>query len=74
MKTAGNTGVALQGFGQHCLNMFVAQKMKMKTFFVELWHVCDTKSCVRQFCGGTINEIHHCLTSGNKHAIKLMMQ
>ena len=35
MKTAGNTGVTLQGFGQYCLNVFVAQKMKMKTF---LWN------------------------------------
>ena len=34
MKTAGNTGVTQQGFGQYCVNMFVAWKMKMKPF---LW-------------------------------------
>ena len=28
MKTAGNTGVAQQGFGQYCLNVLAAQKMK----------------------------------------------
>ena len=55
MKTAGNTGVAQQGFGQYCLNVLVAYKMKMKPFFVELWHVCDTKSCVKKFGGGNIN-------------------
>ena len=51
---------------------------------MELWHVCDTKSCVKKFGGGNINEIYsgiisyadvntmpHCLTSDNKHAIKL---
>ena len=26
-----------------------------ETFFVELWHVCDTKSCVKKFGGGNIN-------------------
>ena len=57
----------------------------MKPFFVELWHVCDTKSCVKKFGGGKINEIGtisyadvntmpHCLTSDNKHAIKHTMQ
>ena len=29
-----------------------------ETFFVELWHVCDTKSCVKKFGGGKINEIY----------------
>ena len=62
-------------------------EMKMKLFFLELWHVCYTKSCVKKFGGGKINEIYsgtiscadvnmmpHCLTSENKHAIKLTMQ
>ena len=26
-----------------------------ETFFVELWHVCYTKHCVKKFCGGKIN-------------------
>ena len=45
MKTAGNTGVAQQRFGQYCLNVFVAKKMKMKPF---LWNygVFDTKKNV----------------------------
>ena len=81
MKTAGNTGVAQQGFGQYCVNVLLAQKMK-ETFFGELWHVCYTKSCVKKFGGGKINEIQsgtisraevnmmpHCLMSDNKHAI-----
>ena len=50
-----------------------------ETFFVELWHVCDTKSCVKKFGGGKINEIYsgtisyadvntmsHCLKSDNQ--------
>ena len=48
MKTAGNTGVTLQGVGQYFL-------------------------CVKCFCGGTTHEIHQCMTSRNKHAIKLTM-
>ena len=27
-----------------------------ENFFVELWHVCYTKSCVKKFGGGKINE------------------
>ena len=38
MKTAGNTGVALQGLAKYCLNVFVAYKWKWK-IFVDLWHV-----------------------------------
>ena len=50
-------------------------------------HIFTIKSCVKKFCGGKINEIYsrtiscadvnvmpHCLTSKNKHAIKLTMQ
>ena len=54
---------------------------------MELWHVCDTKSCVKKFGAGKINEIYsgtisfadvnvmpHCLTRKNKHVMKLTMQ
>ena len=87
MKTAGNTGVAQQGFGQYCVNMFCGLENENETFYVKLWHVCYTKSCVKKFGGDKINEIYsgtisfadvnmmpHCLTSENKHAIKLTMQ
>ena len=87
MKTAGNTGVAQQGFWPILCERVCGLENENETFFVELWHVCYTKSCVKKFCGGKINEIYsgtiscadvnmmpHCLTSENKHAIKLMMQ
>ena len=38
MKTAGNTGVALQGLAKYCLNVFVAYNWKWN-IFVDLWHV-----------------------------------
>ena len=54
---------------------------------MKIWHVCYTKRCVKKFYGGKINEIYsrtiscvdvnvmtHCLTSANKHEIKLTMQ
>ena len=83
MKTAGNTDFTQQGFGQHACGL----ENENETFFVESWHVCDTKSCVKKFGGGKLNKIYsgtisyanvntmpHCLTSNNKHAIKLTMQ
>ena len=89
MKTADNNGIAQQGFRQYCLNMFLnlwPRKWKCN-LFVKLWHACYTKSCVKKFGGGKINKIYsgtiscadvnmlpHCLTSENKHAIKLTMQ
>ena len=86
MKTAGNTGVAQQGFGQYLCECVCGLQNENETFFVELWHVCDTKSCVKKFGVGNINEIYsgtissadvnmmpHCLTSENKYAIKLTM-
>ena len=84
MKTEGNTGVAQQGFGQYCLNVLVAQKMKMKPFLWNYGMFVTQKSCVKKFGGGNINKIYsgtisyadvntmpHCLTSDNNHAIKL---
>ena len=38
MKTAGNTGVALQGLAKYCLNVFVAYNWKWN-IFVDSWHV-----------------------------------
>ena len=35
MKTAGNTGIAQQGFDQYCMNMLLALKMKIKPL---LWN------------------------------------
>ena len=49
MKTAGNTGVAQQGFGQYMFERACGLENENETFFVELWHVCDTKSCVKKF-------------------------
>ena len=38
MKTAGNTGVTLQGLAKYCLNMFVVYYWAWN-IFVDLWHV-----------------------------------
>ena len=51
MKTADNTGVAQQGFFERACGL----ENENETFFVELWHVCDTKRCVKKFGGGKIN-------------------
>ena len=39
-----------------------------ETFFVELWHVCDTKRCVKEFGGGKIKKF----TLGLYHMLMLI--